>query len=116
MGVQIMKAQGADAFNPVKPPKISSLGVVIPRNLGKPTVSAPSASFYSTHGAMTGEDFSKPGARGRPMKVVNLAHFGGQGVVRGFDPMGGTLFGLDAKLDSGTRKHGLYEGSLKRQS
>eukprot|EP00746_Dinoflagellata_sp_MGD_P072385 gnl/MRDRNA2_/MRDRNA2_29385_c0_seq1.p1 gnl/MRDRNA2_/MRDRNA2_29385_c0~~gnl/MRDRNA2_/MRDRNA2_29385_c0_seq1.p1 ORF type:complete len:286 (+),score=39.67 gnl/MRDRNA2_/MRDRNA2_29385_c0_seq1:32-889(+) len=115
--VQIMKAQGADEFNPVKPPKASSLGVTIPRSLGKPTVSAPSPSFYSTYGGMSGEDFTpKSGSRGRPMKVVNLAHFGGQGVVRGFDPMGGTLFGLDAKLDRDTRRHGLYEGSLKRQA
>merc|ERR1719191_2093516 len=56
--VQIMKAQGADEFNPVKPPKASSLGVVIPRNLGKPTVSAPAPSFYSTHSGMSGEDFA----------------------------------------------------------
>jgi hypothetical protein len=114
--VQIMKAQGADEFNPVKPPKSSALGVVIPRNTGKPVVSAPSSLVRSDDG--TGIDFSARSnqPRGRPMKVVNLAHFGGQGVVRGFDPMGGTLFGLDAKLDQGTKKHGIYESGLKRQA
>lgn len=116
--VQIMKAQGAGEFNPVKPPKPSSLGLVIPHAGVKPDT-APSGqfrSFNSTASRFSGSDSKGDLPRGRPMKVVNLAHFGGQGVVRGFDPMGGTLFGLDAKLDQGTRKHGIYESGLKRQT
>merc|ERR1719316_852270 len=114
--VQIMKAQGADEFNPMKAPKASSLGVTIPRSQGKPSVSAP-APRPRIYGNTEEDSSQQPGAsRGRPMKVVNLAHFGGRGVVRGFDPMGGTLFGLDAKFDAGTRKHGIYEENLKRHA
>lgn len=117
-------------------PKISQLGGAAPTSGGDPPAAVPSelavAVARAKHALITASAATaarlraqtmvephaelSPGARSAYMRTITVHRpSGGRPLVRGADPMGGGLFGRDARLDDVDQQRGIYEAQLVKK-